>query len=368
MAHPVRNQLRIASFWFCLGLLGSLGVVLGWFDLNARNLGRLLYVGEHSDLRTVIEQDYGEPIHLTERTGHDAQWSYLVARDPFMRGEFTSRYREFPRHDLPYRFRRVLYPLLAGLGGVLSPRSIVYGLVIVAALGVGLATAATSLLCQSSRAKLWMPLLVFSTPGVLLSVLMLTSDALAIGLMLVAFVFLRRGQLGPALTTFAAMALTKEVLLLAPLSLAIIAALERDTPRALKLAIAPIVPLLLWSQYVNYQMPPISGGWSNVSSNLALPFLGISAAFDRFASAESFDQFLTVTSVALLALAALVPLVRRDWRAGVLSAPWVILSIFCAPLVWQYGFDSARAFAPLFILFLVSVSDSGNARQTVPRP
>jgi hypothetical protein len=213
-----------------------------------------------------------------------------------------------------------------------------------------------------------MPLLVFSTPGVLLSVLMLTSDALAIGLMLVAFVFLRRGQLGPALSTFAAMALTKEILLLAPLSLAIIAALERDTPRALKLAIAPMVPLLLWSQYVNHQMPPISGGWSNVSSNLALPFLGIGAAVDRFSSAESFDQFLTISSIALLALAVIYLLVRRDWRHGVRLAPWIILAIFCAPLVWQYGFDSARAFAPLFILLLVPLSDSGNTRQPGPRP
>ncbi|NIQ30155.1 MAG: hypothetical protein GTN89_07250, partial [Acidobacteria bacterium] len=96
-------------------LFGTFLQVVNVFELPAP--AGALRVGEDSAARAVIESDLGA-VPLAEGRGHDGQYAFVTARDPFaIDAEWNSTY-------VRYRHRRVGYPFLAGLGGLLHPEGI----------------------------------------------------------------------------------------------------------------------------------------------------------------------------------------------------------------------------------------------------
>ncbi len=112
-------------------------------------LSFVLRVGHESGARQLIEEDLGS-IPLTEGLGHDGQYSYLIARDPFGLDGLPAL-----ADDGAYRYRRALYGWLSGGFGLLPPQSALIGLVLWSVIGFGAATAATADVAGLIGARSW---------------------------------------------------------------------------------------------------------------------------------------------------------------------------------------------------------------------
>jgi len=134
--------LRLSGRWTgvspLLWLLAGCGLVLAFQTFFVRQHGGdwavLVRVGAEKPHRAHIEEELG-PIVCLDALGHDGQINYLIARDPFCRHETQVILSEFD--NPPYRYRRILYPLLAGWFGLLGPRAALAGLLFWLILGAG---------------------------------------------------------------------------------------------------------------------------------------------------------------------------------------------------------------------------------------
>src|SRR5215207_292603 len=98
-----------ACFWCALGVLFALIAMVGQ---GMPTWASLLRVGSGNPALKTITDELG-PIMLPDRTGHDGQIYYLIARDPFARGATVSTLSTFDTNPPRYRYRRILFPLLA---------------------------------------------------------------------------------------------------------------------------------------------------------------------------------------------------------------------------------------------------------------
>ena len=65
-----------------------------------------------------LESLVGGPVVLIDGTGHDGQYFFLQANDPWLLNPTEGlEFLDFPT----YRAQRMLYPVVAGLGGLLGP-------------------------------------------------------------------------------------------------------------------------------------------------------------------------------------------------------------------------------------------------------
>jgi len=327
--------------WFLLGV----SVALSLQTLQAMATGGwdgLVNVGEDSSLRPFIEQELGRV--ATTPGGHDGQFSLVLALDPFGR---TGTHRLFD-HDA-YRYRRILYPLLSGGFGLVHGRAVLAGLVLVAAFGVGLATASVARLAGLLGARLWVVFGVLANPGVWMSVQLLTSDTLALGLSLTGVVLWLERRRAWALVIFALALLTKDQYLLVPLAIAGWAWSRGLRRQAALVAVVPALPLIAWATSLDL----ILGGGFATRSNVAL--LGVLDSARVWTETLPAEQALIGVTIAGLCIAAVAP-----FRAGKLfrwlAWPWVLLALTTSTWVWDLGNNAARVLTPLWVLGLLALS------------
>ncbi len=171
--------VKVWTAWLFAGMVASLW--LQWAQASAvGGWSGLMATSAESRLRPVIEQELGTVTLLP--SGHDGQFSFVIAIDPFNRQGTAALF-----DDAPYRYRRILYPLLAGGAGLLPGKVTLVGLILLAVLGMGLATASTAALAGRLDISRWVVAAVLANPGVWLGVQLLTSDPLALGLALTAW-------------------------------------------------------------------------------------------------------------------------------------------------------------------------------------
>jgi hypothetical protein len=318
--------------WFLAGcglVLATQGVHLAEHDFSPTIL---LQVGAPSPARARLERELG-PVTLAAGQGHDGKYFYLVARNPWFWAADPELLEGL--QDPAYRYGRPLYPLLAGLGGVLSPRATLAGLVAVQVLAGGLFAAALVLLARQNGLPALAVLLGLGTPCLYSSAVSLTSDLLALTLSLFGVLLWQRGRLGWCVVLFAASVLAKEYYALTPLALA--ASSFRERPRAaLAVAVLPLVPLALWRLAVASVLGLGHGG-----GNFAWPGEGI---LDVAASWANPAAGLLAVLVVVVSLGAVArpgrPLPRWQCLA------WGVLGLCTSHLVWFDPADILRVISP----------------------
>ncbi len=205
------GRTRRLALWFVIGVMAAIFLQLVQIRAIGGGLDGLLSAGQASPMRPFIEADLGAVTTVPDR-GHDGQTVYLVARDPLARGAAADA-----MDHAGFRYRRILYPALAGLGGLLGPRATLVGLAALAALALGLASAATADLAIDRGVTDRVALAVVINPGLWLSVQLLTVDVLAVGLALSGLALWRRDRLSAAAIVLALAALAKDQMLLVAL-------------------------------------------------------------------------------------------------------------------------------------------------------
>lgn len=336
--------LRAALAWALVGIM--VGAFAQWTQLRDLDwdLTATLRVGSESATRDVIVEELG-PVPVTRGTGHDGQYFYLIARDPWALDGYADL-----ADDGGYRFRRPLYGWLAGGFGLLPPRAALIGLVVWSILGFGVATAATADVASLLGARWWAVLGVIGNLGLWLSVQLVTADTLAVALAILAVSLALRERTGWAVLTLAAAALTKDSYVLFAVGLGGWMFFEGDRRRAAVVTLVPPVPLVLWIGWLSWQI----GNGLSAKDNFSWPLVGVVESLSQWESTGDLVQALV--ALAALAAALLVVVVTRHRLIGWLTIPWILVALVSSAIVWGDGNNAVRAFAPLWLLAWLGAS------------
>ncbi len=328
------NSPRAAFIkWFLLGgVVASLLLVSQ--AISVGGAAGLLQVGEANDLRPLIEAELGE-IPLAQGRGHDGQMFYAIGLD--LSGRDVGPFLDHPG----YRIRRILYPAVASLFGRLGGEALLYSMIVFAGLCFAWAAGTTAWIGVRGGRSDWLALAVVLNPGVWLSVRLLTSDVVALALMLGGLAaWMGRSRL--SVLAFALSGLTKDAYLLAPIGLA--------TRKRWLVAAVPAAVLLGWAAWVSTQM---EGGLSP-SDNFSLPLMGLVESVSNWSTLEWRDLAYMGIALTAVAVGLVVSLRNRTtWLRGPIVF-WSLLGAVSSSAVWDFGNNALRAFAPLIVLLALS--------------
>jgi hypothetical protein len=321
--------------WAVLGAVAA-GLMLAAQAAAMGGVGGLLQVGANSALRPIIEAELGE-VPLAPGPGHDGQIFYAIGVD--LQGEMVPGLLD---HGA-YRYRRVLYPLVASGFGLLDGHALLWGMILVTVVSTAVATGTVAALSRRFDRSDWLALVVLVNPGVWLSIRLLTSDVLALALMVVALATVQLSR-GWSTGAFAASVLAKDVYLATPAGLS----MSRTRTKWL-FTIIPLASLVAWMSLLSLGM----GDGFTSRGNLALPFTGIwegSANWGNLDADEWLDLGFALASVAAgLAYSA----IGSGWLRWSILA-WSLLGVVSSNWVWDFGNNAARAFAPIVVLIALS--------------
>ncbi len=321
--------------WAALGAL--VAVILVWSQSEAvGGVEGMLQVGETSQLRPLIESQLGQ-VPLAPGPGHDGQISYAIGLD--LDGNEVG-----PLLDhAAYRYRRILYPALASGFGLLDGSALLVAMIVISIVSTAVAAGATAVVAMRAGISDRAALAVLLNPGVWLSVRLLTSDTLALALMMLGLLALGSRLVYPA-GSFALSVLAKDVYLVTPVGLGI----SRDRRRWWIAGVSTAV-LLCWMTWLTVTM----GDGFTGRGNLAFPFMGIVDGAANWANLDAEDLFYLAFSLVSIAAGIAVGVFRSSWlRWPILG--WTGLALISSNWVWDFGNNAARAFAPLAVLIVLS--------------
>ena len=296
----------------------------------------LLGAGDEGPSRAFVERDIPDLAPL-KGVGHDGQQFYAMARHPFdpeAAGDAV---------DPPaYRYRRILFPALAGLVAPGGGRPVIYAFLGLSLLGVALGAAALKAMPGGPR---WMPLAVAVSPAVITSLTLSLSDALGSGLALAAVAAATRRRWALAVLAATAAGLTRETFLIVALALVFTPDMPRPW-RVVALA-APAAAVGGWMLWLSGRLDTsiLDGG----SDQLAVPFSGY---LGGHTDAQTF--FMAALAAVLLGVGA--------WRTSriaphvaVVLALEVVLLVCVSDLVAFNWVNVVRTAAPLLPLAVWAV-------------
>ncbi len=319
-----------------------------------------MHVDPDSTIGQAIVLDFGEQ-RLSLSNGHDGMSSYLIARDPFGRAGMLKSWRTAePDGGAGYRYRRILYSLLAGGGGSFSPRATLWGLIILAAIGFGMTTAGLFWVIRHCQLPTWAILGVFTNPGLIVSITILTADSLAFGLSVCGVGSYLASRLRQAALCFAGAILCKDQYWLVPVGLALYELCRGSGRSAVRLCTMPVIPLLLWCFWVYYGM-----GLSDAFSprgNLTVPFEGLLSFLPLLLEPEALDRGTPAAMICALAIGFLLISRRIVGPYRFLLAPWLLLACVLSTWVWRPTSDVARTLAPIWTFVFVGIAIVGQRR------
>lgn len=232
---------------------------LAWARSNG-GVDALLGAGADGPARPLLDHEVPGAVRFAG-LGHDGQQYYVIARHPISPAASADLL------DSPaYRYRRILFPALAGALAPDGGRALVWSLLAVSLAGVALGASATTRLPGAPR---WLPLAVGLSPGVGVACALSLADALATGLALAAVAAAVRRRWAWMLVALVAAALTRETLLLVALGLACGPGMGRRL-RVATVA-APAVALGAWALWSTEQ---IGRSAAEGAGQVSLPLLG----------------------------------------------------------------------------------------------
>ena len=117
-------------------------ISLAAFDWNP---SIFLAVGEDAPPASYISHVLGDDIDMRPGPGHDGQYFFVTATDPFL----IDPQVHLDASDRPtYRSQRILFPLVASGFGILEGWAVAWGLLVISVLTFGVGSYATALVAE----------------------------------------------------------------------------------------------------------------------------------------------------------------------------------------------------------------------------
>jgi hypothetical protein len=318
-----------------------------------------LRVGEgSSSIITYVEErlDHVRPV---AELGHDGKYYFIHAHDPLLLNpDEHARVIDRP----VYRTQRVLYPLLASLGGLLSGWGVVWGLIIVNLLAIVLGTWATAKLAVVLGASPWWGLAFALNPGVIFELIIDGAGALGWALGVLGVWLIVEGRYRGAVIALIGAVLAREAMILIPLGMAV-RLWRSDRARAVGAVAWPAGVAFVWAIWVRVRLGvPLL---TSESEEIGVPFEGLArAAAEWFA--EPGRNLLIGSVVVLLLLVVTMQAIRRPSLVSYSTVGFVVLAVLLTRQVWLNYFDITRAVAPVFTTFVLMVFARSETVQSSP--
>jgi hypothetical protein len=293
---------------------------------------------------------------------NDAEFFWLVARDPFADG---SIFRPFA-HEMgdAYRYGRVLFPFLAWVL-VLGRTSLVqWSLMAVDVVRFGVTVALACEWAARRRADVQRGIAVLLVPAMWFALVLAVSEPLVFALVLALYLLDEDGHRGAAFATAALLLLAREAAIVALVPLVIRDVATGGMRRAATWVLV-VVPLLAWWTWVHARV----GEWPFLDPSisrreaLSAPFVGVVTIIREGADA---NQWLAFILGAVTVAAAIRVFQTRRWfpvAHGALAFAAVI------PLLganaWRYPGEAIRLLGAAQLLIVLTVIGAPTARRRV---
>jgi hypothetical protein len=171
-------------------------------------------------------------------TGYDGQFSYAIAVDPLDAQD---------KLDQPdFRYRRIVYPLLARMLGLGNPTGIAWAMLVINLIAAASGCIVLGELLARRGASRWLALVMPLSLGYLVAVRADLTEPLALALALGGWLAFEKGRSGWAACLFAVGGLTKEMALILPAALVVWQLLKKGW-REIALLTTSLLPYLFWS-------------------------------------------------------------------------------------------------------------------------
>lgn len=347
-------RVRNPAVWVALVSLLFTGVMV------ARNL--VVFDGNPSVFMafgadTTASREYavallGDDLDFRSGLGHDGKFFFAQANDPFLlHPEVHAATLDRP----VYRSQRVLFPLIAGGFGLLSPWGVVWGMLALSVVTFAIGTYATALVAQGMGGSAWWGLAFGLNIGVVSELLVGGAGHLGLALVMFAIAALQRGRVGWSVLALCGAVLTREVLLIAVAGIAVWLWNHRHRRLAVVHALVPGLVVLAWGAYVRARI-----GWMTGVSEveeIGWPMVGLARA------ARLWPHSLLNGMVGLAVVVLLILFLRRAlmsrWLVGYAAFGFVPVAFLLTLQVWFGYFDITRAVSPVITAFLLTAFAAG---------
>lgn len=317
----------------------ALMLALVGLALRATSGDATVFIGFGIDSEPTLEYAEAELGEFARRIGqgHDGKFFFVQANDPLLLApQGNAKILDYPA----YRSQRMLYPLLAGVFGLLGSTGVVWGLLIVNVVAFAWGTYVTSRLAQEIGGSPWWGLAFSLNLGFVFTMTSSLSDVLAGALVLAAVLAAYRRQGVASISLLVAATLSREVMLLTAFGLAVYYFLASERRRALWTALVPGAAYAGWLGYVSWRLGPDP----EAVPALSLPFVGLFSAMSDWLGrpATLLTGLGTITLLVFLAI--------RWWSSRSLLAwafiGFVPMAMVISDRVWTNAYDFTRAVAP----------------------
>jgi len=339
--------------WLTYGLPVALGCFWAALILQQASTAfggpiALLRVGTQNPLFDRFASELG-PLPTSEPIGHDGQLFYAVARDPLGRWGTPAALAAFDGNGPQYRYRRIFYPLVAGGFGSFSGRQTVFAMMALMVLAMGVSGLALADLAHTWNASLATVIIALGNPAMFMAVWTLEADPVAFALVLSGLALTTRERWTAAAVLFMLAALTKEVYLLVPWSVAAWLYATKQPKKALGIATIATLPLAMWGAFLWLTMPPGQG-----AQNLGMPLRGLWDAVPIWLASERHAIEWISAALAMALVWRGIGLLRRASALGrFLISPWLLIACTASVDVWGKPNNAARAIAILWPLTII---------------
>lgn len=357
--NSARSSLVVGLVAFGLASIWAVNVLAGaeWDPSVFAAFGE-----EAAPTREYAEDRLG-PVSLRPRQGHDGKFFFVQANDPWLIDPEDNA----AVLDLPlYRSQRMFYPVLAGGAGLFEPRAVLWGMLAVNLIALGAGATGVGAIAREMGGSAWWGMAFVFNLGFFSEVVIGGGGVLAGALAFWAVALILRGRLLLAIAMFTLAALSREVMLVAPMGAAMWLWRRGARWDAARTVALPSAAVAAWWLYLRFRLG-FESGVSEIQG-LGPPLAGFIEAFETWLG-DPFDLLVGATILGLLVLYTIRAL-RSPSVLGWTFLGFVPLTLVLNDLVWNNYFDITRAVAPLITAYvlLVVLSDGGKGPRFSVRP
>lgn len=246
----------------------SLAVVFGFLSLYGDATGFLRLPEANPEFVAYVEGLIG-PSLVAPDLGHDGKFFFIQANDPLL----IEPEEGFGFFDWPaYRAQRMLYPLLAGVFGLLAPGQIVWSLIVVNVLAMVLGTWALARVALGLGASPWLGLAFVLNPGMIFDLSINGSSVLGWALAVWALAALQDGRWTSGALLLSGSVLSRESMGLVAIG-AFVYVWRRHVLVRWRVLAVPAAAGGLWWLWARIRVGDLPA--SPVAGNLDIPFRGL---------------------------------------------------------------------------------------------
>lgn len=303
--------------------------------------------GETVAARTAhVEEMLGRDVATVELLGHDGSMFFLQALDPF----YLNPEEHAVHLDRPeYRAQRMLFPLLAGFGGLLPPEAILWSMAAVNIAAISFGSLGTARIAQRLGGSLWLGLAFAMNPGIIFEFDISGAGILAFTCAIWGTVEILSDRPCRATAWFLAAVLAREVMLLYVAGVCLHRLVStRRIP--VVMGAVPALGVAGWAGYVRLRLDSHDG--VREVQEFGSPFGGMADALEHWMTDPL--EFAIIAGLIVVMPLLVVWAVRRPNPLAWGAAGFVLLAVLLTRQVWWNFTDISRAIAPVITAYVVT--------------